>query len=177
MIMTNLNQKSVEKRFTLLERAEYHGEKGEIRIGGADWILMGAATFRDLISGTERMLGSPAIVVWWEIGKHAGRECAEVLLRQGTKFEELLLVLQEFFTQGGWGKVQTNVDLMKKEALVTIRNSPTARHTESKEPTCHFIRGFIAGVCRVMFDDSAECVETKCMAKGDALCEFQVKNK
>jgi predicted hydrocarbon binding protein len=162
---------------SLLERAEYDMEKGEIRIAGADWILMGASTFRDLVKGTEKILGPGAIMVWLEAGKQAGREFSGGLMRLGMEFEELPSMLEEFFTQGGWGKIQTEVDFTMKKAFVTIRNSATARQIETKEPVCHFIRGFIAGVCDIMFHGITECLETKCMAKGDAHCEFRVKRK
>lgn len=93
------------------------------------------------------------------------------------EFEELPSMLEEFFTEGGWGKIQAEVDFTKKEALVTIENSALARQTNTEEPVCHFARGFIAGVCDVMFHGSTECLETKCIAKGDAYCEFGVKRK
>lgn len=171
------NKSSSEQPSSLLERAEYYEDKGEIQIAGSDWILMGASTFRSLIKGTERILGSVAMMVWLEAGRQAGREFAGDLVRLRMEFEELPDMLEKFFTQGGWGKIQADVDFSRKEALVTIINSATARQIESKEPVCHFIRGFIAGVCDTMFHGITECAETKCLAKGDPFCEFQVKKK
>jgi predicted hydrocarbon binding protein len=123
----------------------------------------------------QSFLKSGAAVVWLEAGKYAGKEFAKALLSKGIKTEELPHVLDVFFTQGGWGKIQTKVDFTKRQALVTIRNSATARQTKSKEPVCHFIQGFISGVSDVLLDGLTECLETKCLAKGDALCEFRVK--
>jgi hypothetical protein len=91
------------------------------------------------------------------------------------KFEELSSMLEEFFTQGGWGKIQADVDSMRKEALVTIRNSATARNMTAKEPVCHFVRGFITGISDVMFHCSTECIETKCIAKGDPYCDSKLR--
>lgn len=161
----------------LLEQAEYDLASGEIRIAGENWVLMTASTFRDVVKGTERILESGAVTVWLEAGRHAGRELSENLVRLGMEFEELPAVFEEFFTQGGWGKIQAKVDSTKREALVTIRNSATALQTNAKEPVCHFVRGFIAGVCDVMFHGPTECFETKCLAKGDAYCEFRVGMK
>jgi predicted hydrocarbon binding protein len=168
---------SAKKPNSLLERAECDMEKGEIRIAGTDWILMSGATFRDLISGTERMLGSANEALWYEAGKHAGSAFSGDLLRLGIEYDELPAALEEFFTKGGWGKIQVDVDLVKKQALVTIRNSVTARGIKAKGCVCHSIRGFIAGVCDVMFHGLTVCVETKCIAKGDPYCEFRVKRK
>lgn len=171
------NKTSAKRLNSLLEQAECVMEKGEIRIAGTDWILMSGATFRDLIGGTERILGSASMALWYEAGKHAGCAFSEGLVRLGVEFEELPAALEEFFTKGGWGKIQVEVDFTKKEALVTIKNSATARGVEAKEPVCHSIRGFIAGVSDVMLHCSTECLETKCIAKGDPYCEFRVKRK
>jgi predicted hydrocarbon binding protein len=171
------NKTSAKKLNSLLEQAECDMEKGEMRIAGTDWILMSGATFRDLIGGTERILGSANVALWYEAGKHAGSEFSGNLVRLGMEFEELPAALEEFFTKGGWGKIQVDVDFMKKEALVTIRNSVAARGIEAKESVCHSIRGFIAGVCDVIFHGLTVCLETKCIAKGDPYCEFLVKRK
>lgn len=164
-----------ERSGSLLEHAEYLTEKGEIRIADSDWILMRSATFRDLVKGTERILRSGAEVIWLEAGRHAGREFTQAFLRKGMEPEEAPKFFEEFFTQGGWGKIQANVNFSKKEAVIRIENSATARQTKAKEPVCHFIRGYIAGICDVIFKSSTNCVETKCIAKGDTCCEFQIE--
>ncbi len=166
-----------EKPRTLLEQAEYNEEKGEIRIAGADWILMRSATFRDLIKEMERILESGAVVIWLEAGRRAGKEFARTFLSEGMEPEEVPKLLEEFFTQGGWGNIQVKVNYTKKEAVVRIENSATARQAKAKEPICHFIRGYIAGICDAVFDTYTVCVETKCIAKGDAFCEFQIKEQ
>ena len=174
----SLDKKLSRKQFSsLIKQAEYDREKGEIRIAGTDWILMSAVTFRDLVKGTERLLGSGAVVIWLEAGKYAGKTFVQALLRGKKDSEKVPKLLESFFTQGGWGHIQANVDSAKKEALVTIRNSATARQIRSNDSVCYFIRGFIAGACDAMFNDLTECFEIKCIAKGDALCEFQVKRK
>jgi predicted hydrocarbon binding protein len=162
---------------SILDQRTYNIEKGEIRIADEDWILMRASTFRSLVKATEETLGRGAALVWVEAGKRAGREFTGDLVKLGMEFEELPQMLEEFFTQGGWGKIRADVNFAEKKALVKILNSATARETNSKEPVCHFVRGFIAGVCDVMFHGSTECIETKCMAKEDPYCEFQVKRR
>lgn len=136
---------------------------------------MRSATFRDLVKGTEKILKSGAKVIWLEAGRHAGSEFTQAFLREGMKPEETPKFFEEFFAQGGWGKIQAKVNFTKKEAVIRIENSATARQTEAKEPVCHFIRGYIAGICDVIFDSSTNCAETKCTAKGDPYCEFQIK--
>lgn len=173
--MTGTASKPWHKQLdSLIEQAEYNKGTGEIRVADTDWILIRSSTIRDMIKGTENMLGSAATIVWWEIGKHAGKEFTRGLVRAGTDLTEVPTWLEMFFTQGGWGVIQSKIDFTKKEAVIRIENCATARKTESKEPVCHFVRGFISGVSDVVLDDLTDCRETKCMAKGDPYCEFRI---
>ncbi|NTW97072.1 MAG: histidine kinase [Oscillochloris sp.] len=43
------------------------------------------------------------------------------------------------------------------------------------EPVCWQLAGYIAGYCSVVFDMDLHCRETKCVAKGDAHCEFHTR--
>ena len=169
------NRVSAKQVNSLLQAAECNMEQGEIRIAGTDWILMNGATFRKLIQGSEKILGSGAAPVWFEAGKHAGREFSGNLVRLGMPFHEVPQAFEEFFTKGGWGNVLAKVDFAKKEALVTVKNSVIARGIEATAPVCYSIRGFIKGVCDVIFQGETECIETRCMATGDAYCEFRAK--
>jgi predicted hydrocarbon binding protein len=162
---------------SLLERALYDNNKGEIMIASTDWVLMAGATLRALIDGIMSTVGSGGMLILFAAGRSAGKEFASSLLKEGTPLEELPRWLRVFFTWGGWGRVGTRVDLASKEAVVEIYNCATARGLQSKEPSCHFIRGYIAGVGEVLFNSPTECSETKCISKGDNCCRFQVQRK
>jgi predicted hydrocarbon binding protein len=162
---------------SLLDRASYDGENGEIRIAGTDWILMGGATFRSLIKGINDVLGTGAAGILLQAGKCAGQEFAQSLLKEGTLPEEVPTWLEVFFTQGGWGKITARADFANKTAVVVIDNCATARQTKSKEASCHFIRGYVAGISQVLFNAKTECIETRCMSKGNAYCEFRVQSQ
>ena len=158
----------------LLKCLENHEEKGEIQIRDSDWILMAGSFFRDLLQGVEEIFGSGAAVVWLEAGKTAGSNFSKAILAEGMKPKEIPNLMDKFFTNAGWGNIQTKTYFNKKEAIVTIRNCAIARKSESSEPVCHIIRGFIIGVYDVIFGELMECFETKCSAKGDSICEFRV---
>ena len=168
---------SSEQPNSLLERATYDSENGEIRIAGTDWILMGGSTFRSLIEGINNTLGSGAVNILLEAGKCAGKEFAQSLLKEGTLPEEVPTWLEVFFTQGGWGKITARADFANKTAIVVIDNCATARQVRSKEASCHFIRGYVAGVSEILFKANTECIETRCMSKGNAFCEFRVRSR
>jgi predicted hydrocarbon binding protein len=168
-----MDNEALRKCQSLLERTEYYDDEGEWRIAGSDWLLISGATFRNLIKVVERVLGPGAPVIMLEAGKHAGKQFADDLLKEGLTKRELGCALEVFFTQGGWGKVQTRADFPKQRIVVRIHNSVTTRKIKASEAECHFIRGYIAGVSGVMFSKNVECVETLCRAKADTFCEFR----
>lgn len=162
---------------SLLERASYDYENGEIKIADTDWILMGGATFRSFIKGISTALGTGAVGILFEAGKSAGQEFAESLLKEGALPEEVPNWLEVFFTQGGWGKITARADFVNKTAVVVIDNCATARQNRTKEASCHFIRGYIAGISQILFNVKTECTETRCTSIGNAYCEFRVQSQ
>jgi predicted hydrocarbon binding protein len=46
---------------------------------------------------------------------------------------------------------------------------------QQKEPIDHFLRGVMAGLMEVLIDKKMFCYETKCIAKGNTICEFIIK--
>jgi hypothetical protein len=111
---------SSQQSNSLLDRASYDGENGEIRIADTDWILMGGATFRSLIKGITDVLGTGAAGILFQAGKCAGQEFAQSLLKEGTLPEEVPTWLEVFFTQGGWGKITARADFVNKTAVEVI---------------------------------------------------------
>jgi predicted hydrocarbon binding protein len=47
----------------------------------------------------------------------------------------------------------------------------------SSEPQSHYIRGVLDGFFSSLFKVEMEAKETKCIAKGDPYCEFEIKEK
>jgi predicted hydrocarbon binding protein len=160
----------------LLTEAQFDSDKGEITIAGSDWILMRGGTLRALIKRAIGLLGTRGMQVLFEAGRHSGKEFARAILKEGMPLEELPSWLTAFFTRSGWGKIETHVDFINKQAVVEIYNCVTARG-HLKESSYHFIRGYIAGIGEVLFKSPTECSETKCASKGDASCFFRVQRK
>ena len=168
---------STEQKNSLLERAKYASEIGELTIADTDWILMQGSTLRSLIEGINNVRGSEGGSILFDAGRLTGRNFTQTVINEGTSPEEVPMWLEVFFTQGGWGKITARADFVNKTAVVVIDNCATARQVKSKESSCHFIRGYIAGICEILFKTNVECVETRCMSKGNAYCEFRVQTK
>ncbi len=85
-----------------------------------------------------------------------------------------ILVMMGWISHGS-----ATVDIDKGEAVVKLYGNFECEpfKNELKEPRSQFIRGVINGFFSSMFKAECETVETKCIAKGDPYCEFQVKTK
>jgi len=78
----------------------------------------------------------------------------------------------------GWGKICFKglaVEKGKVKGRIVVEGSFEAKgYGKSTIPVCHFLRGYLAGVLSTILATRVEILETKCLAKGDDYCEFQV---
>ena len=82
------------------------------------------------------------------------------------------------FTTLGYGILDVNsVNLYAKTAEIHVRNGfeSAGSANTSSEPQCHFIRGLLAGWFSQLFETKIEVIETRCEAKGDPNCVFQIQ--
>ena len=77
----------------------------------------------------------------------------------------------------GWGVFTIlNVDWKKKEALITVKDSPVAKEMgRVNYAVDHVSRGATAGAISIIFRTNIDVIESKCISKGDIVCEFVVK--
>ncbi len=62
--------------------------------------------------------------------------------------------------------------------VIRLERCPVCWGRKSSEPTCHAIVGLLEEYLRWLSNGTAfEILETRCMAMGDAVCEFQVGKK
>jgi len=102
----------------------------------------------------------------------------------GTEFgfhgAKMINFFEKYFVSSGWGMIKNvDLDLKAKKAIVQVSNNPVAKKMHSKHdlPVDHILRGIFAGLFSSVFKESVECVETHCMALGEADCEFIVKRQ
>lgn len=79
----------------------------------------------------------------------------------------------------GWGNLKI-IKLEKDEAIFRIDDSPIAsyvlkKHGKQDHPVCDWIMGEFAGGYSYLIGKDVNGTETKCVAMGDAYCEFEVK--
>jgi predicted hydrocarbon binding protein len=87
--------------------------------------------------------------------------------------------MKEVAELGGWGEFDIiNANWDKKEAVINIKNSPLSEFiNKTTYSVDHVSRGATAGAISLIFRTDVEAIETKCVSKGDIICEFIVKPK
>ncbi|MEW6329112.1 MAG: 4-vinyl reductase, partial [Candidatus Micrarchaeota archaeon] len=77
--------------------------------------------------------------------------------------------------QRGYGNIEIlEYDEKKPYILLRVFNSSNAEGMKTEWPVCYDLAGMFAGAAEVVFDKEMYCMETKCIAKGDEFCEFEV---
>lgn len=147
--------------------------------GASAAIVMPIELFGSLFDEIEKILTpSGFAAVFYSAGKKSGAFIAELLAkRYGLKGKPLMLALFQATKAIGWGQIK-EFDKDEKELFgkVKVQKCFEALLRGSRnEKVCHWTRGFLAGFLGKVFGKSVDAVESKCLAAGDEVCEFEVK--
>ena len=79
-------------------------------------------------------------------------------------------------SMSGWGEIEiAKIDFEKDEYTAHFKEIPFAKtYGKTTYPVDFLVCGFIAGGFSASLKKELECLETKCVAKGDPYCEFVV---
>jgi len=79
-------------------------------------------------------------------------------------------------SMSGWGKIDiAKIDFEKDHYVAHFKEIPFAKtYGKTTYPVDFLVCGFIAGGFSASLKTKLECIETKCVAKGDPYCEFVV---
>ena len=119
--------------------------------------------------------------MFWYQGKEFGRLVEEFYEREFSiiNVNEAVNFLAIRTALHGWAIVEI-VELDDEKRNVTLRlfdNWECSMFKGSSEPRSHYIRGVLDGFFSSLFKVEMEAKETKCIAKGDPYCEFEIKEK
>jgi predicted hydrocarbon binding protein len=152
--------------------------KGELRTSsGEDWVLISGEALRKIYEMEAAVLKSGAFVIWYNAGKTVGTT-------EGKKFAGLLddlgidrlaEELSKSYSKLGWGFIQVGeIDLVKNEVGIVMRNSPMVRGVSATEPRCWYVRGYMEGMISSILGAEATAFELSCEAVNGDHCEFKV---
>jgi predicted hydrocarbon binding protein len=152
--------------------------KGELRAStGEDWVLISGEALRKIYEMEAAVLQSGAFVIWYNAGKTVGttegRKFAELINDIG--IDQLAKELSKSYSKLGWGFIKVGeIDLLKNEVGIIMRNSPMVRGVSAKEPRCWYVRGFMEGMISSILGAEATAFELACEAVNGDHCEFKV---
>ncbi len=117
--------------------------------------------------------------VYKNIKNQSLQKIAELSKKIGQTDEGVIKTLQSIFELYGLGKLTVlKLENESKKALLKLEDSTIAVAQLKKEKTsqqiCSFTAGVLAGIFSYIFKKNVNCIENKCLAKGDAYCEFKV---
>ena len=149
------------------------------KVLGEEAVVFRLSILKSWFTRIWKVFGSGAAQIFYEAGLESGREAAKYFREKlGLTGEVLADFLAGIASSLGWGKI---VDLSfnpeRREARVKIENLFECMLAgRVGEPRGFFFRGHVLGMARELFGTEALTVEeTKCIARGDPYCEFQVK--
>ncbi len=140
---------------------------------------MSTSSWKNLFEGLTRRFGSGGSVIMWFMGNDAGEGKArrslnlQGKLSNAERIKMALARLQSF----GWGKFElVECDDQGKRVVIRVHDNFEDIVTKDIEGYQNsFIRGFFVGFICTLFNRACRGVETKCIKKGDAYCEFLIR--
>lgn len=149
--------------------------------GNSKAIVLPIGVFRALWTGFESILLPPGLAaVLYNAGKKVGEKVANTFTEKyGLPRNRLVAVIMDACQATGWGVFEVEqIDYERCEATLIVRDCFEANAWQKRPyKTCHWTRGYFAGMMSKVFNEPVEAVETKCAAMGDEYCEFRLQKK
>lgn len=97
----------------------------------------------------------------------------------GYSEREIVEFMSKMGGEIGWGIFSLeHLDVDKGEMIIEVKDSPFATaYGPSESSVCHLIRGVMGGMGAGIFGGEVSSLETACVARGDAVCRFEVKKE
>jgi len=134
-------------------------------------------TFTELEKRLETMFRKDvAATILFEAGRACGKRSASRASGESKKSgDSLLEQIRKIKRDENWCKVDfDSFDVGRRAGVVTVNDSfEGLSYGSSREPVCHFLRGYFSGVLSHVCGADVVLIETKCIAKGDHYCELQ----
>jgi len=154
-----------------------------VLVGEDRALVVRAEMLTALIGRVHSLFGkgsASAAVVLHQIGEASGASSFNYMSnKRGEDFiKKHLDQTLRLYSAQGWGIFSVNsADSDQKRWTIQVRECFECLNLKnsSKTPVCHFVRGIISGLFSQLFSQKMDCVETKCPAKGDDSCLFEVK--
>jgi predicted hydrocarbon binding protein len=133
-------------------------------------------TFQDLKASLVRIFGVSARIIIYDAGIDPGRRSYGRMARDSLSKEEALKLFVHRKASQNWGRIAIeSIDWQTSSGRISVEDSFETRGMTgplSKERSCDFLKGYVAGFFSELFDAEVVVKEERCVATGDARCEF-----
>jgi len=163
----------VVEKLLALRRLKF--EKGRVTIFNQLSSIMPSQSFVTMLKELEKHNKENIIYLG---GKDAGEKWFQGMKKTSKlKVDDVEEWGSNIVTLAGWGEAVLKEMQREKAFMVyNLKNSVVAElYGKSDHAVDHMFRGLVAGAAKVTFKKDVECVETKCVAKGDSTCEFVIQ--
>ncbi len=139
--------------------------------------------YRGLRKNLYASFQSGASVILYGMGMGYGELMGENMKNMGVSKLEVIKSFMELGKSHGYGVFNTP---FLKMILTGIQGEPAVRLEDSFFATavgvtgkaeCFLMAGIVAGAAGILLNKKFNCVEEKCLCKGDPYCEFKLKEK
>jgi len=158
-------------------------KKGEVQLFNERMLLIPSMGFANLHGATRKLFGPSAPAVIRAFGESCGRRVLEVwqnILKVPLDLKLFTDMAPVFCSAAGWCRVvKIDFNLSEGKGEILVKNSFEAEATmkiygKRDVPQCYFLGDFIKAMINEISGKTCQIEETRCEARGDELCEFQI---
>jgi len=133
----------------------------------------GLRAMLDAVKSSDPREGEAAIYAQgFSFGKTAWEDLMSV---HRPKSKDTLAEMLKIYIATGWGRIElSELNPVHRTARVRLSDGFECSGLSTGKPESHFISGHLAGAFSAYFGSDVKAVETKCIAKGDPHCEFDI---
>ena len=161
----------------VLLSGQFKIDKGGVVLLGQPISLLPTATFAEM---TKRLIEDGEATTIYRAAMYGIPPFVQALKqRHVLELQPMVKILAQISYTAGWGEMKL-VEYKDKEHryVFTTVGAPITKMLKMSKEVCHIMRGLIVGSMReIINDQTLECIETKCMARGAPLCQFIVQPK
>lgn len=131
-------------------------------------------TFSIFKSALEEIFSpSAASVILQSSANKCGRHVYKRITLNVKDDKDVLDYLSHLKESMNWGKISfQDIDFENGTGKITVIDSFECLEQKHTQPSCHFLRGFLAGFLSELFSKDISVTVVKCAGKGDEYCEF-----
>ncbi|MFQ5942659.1 MAG: V4R domain-containing protein [Anaerolineales bacterium] len=154
---------------SVLSELSYSAERGALEFKGVRYLLIRPETLSSMQAAADELFAGG-----FTGGKLSGEKYKQTL---GLTNAEAVDFMCRMGGEIGWGRFRViELDETERRLVVEVKHSPFAEGYDepSHNGVCHLTRGVLSGLATGLFGVEVGSSEEQCLAKGDALCRFEI---